>query len=80
MILFNIPIVAFCFALIGGFYWSKANSQGAYVSILAGIIWGVFCYFYFGEAGNYTWYWAIYGIPLIFISGISASLFCAKKS
>ncbi|MBX9597321.1 MAG: hypothetical protein K2X04_01950 [Burkholderiales bacterium] len=80
MILFNIPIVAFCFALLAGFYWSKANSQGAYVSILAGIIWGVFCYFYVGEAGNYTWYWAIYGIPLIFISGISASLFGAKKS
>lgn len=80
MILFNIPIVAFCFALLAGFYWSKANSQGAYVSILVGISWGIFCYFYFGEAGNYTWYWAIYGIPLIFISGISASLFCAKKS
>lgn len=75
MILFNIPIVAFSFALLAGFYWKKANVVGAYVSIVIGIIWGVFCYFKFGEQGLYTWYWAIYGIPLIFISGFCASYF-----
>lgn len=75
MILFNIPIVAFSFALLAGFYWKKANIVGAYISIIVGIVWGTFCYFKFSEQGLYTWYWAIYGIPLIFISGFCGSSF-----
>lgn len=78
MILFNIPIVAFSFALLAGFYWRKANACGAYVSITVGSAWGVFCYLYFGETGLYTWYWAIYGVPLIFISGVITSLVTYK--
>lgn len=78
MILFNIPIVAFSFALLAGFYWRKANAFGAYISIAIGSTWGVFCYVYFGETGLYTWYWAIYGVPLIFISGVIASLLGRK--
>ena len=79
MILFNIPIVAFCFALLAGFYWQKANSFGAYISIVVGIAWGVFCYLYIGEKGNYTWYWAVYGIPLLFIGGIIGSLMLTDR-
>lgn len=74
MILFNIPIVAFSFALLGGFYWKKASLSGACYSIIVGVLWGGGCYFYFGETGLYTWYWAVYGIPLIFISGVVGSL------
>lgn len=74
MILFNIPIVAFSFALLAGFYWRKSNTYGAYLSIFVGISWGIFCYLYFGESNLYTWYWAVYGIPLIFISGVLGSL------
>lgn len=74
MILLNIPIVALSFALLGGFYWKRANRLGAYCSIAIGIFWGCYCYLKYGEAGLYTWYWALYGIPLIFIIGVSVSL------
>lgn len=80
MILFNIPIVAFSFALLAGFYWKKSNKVGAYVSIIVGIMWGTFCYLKFGEHGIYTWYWSIYGIPLIFIFGVCGSYFeCLRQ-
>ena len=79
MILANIPIVAASFALLGGFYWPRANKTAAYISLLCGICWGVFCYVYFGEQGNYTWYWAIYGIPLIFGSGTITTWLTAAK-
>lgn len=74
LILSNIPVAALSFALLGGFYWEKASTFGAYLSMVVGIIWGIFCYLYFGEQGGYTWYWAVYGIPLIFLSGIAGSL------
>jgi len=79
MILFNIPIVAFSFALLAGFYWQKANAMGAYLSIVVGITWGAFCYIHIGEKGLYTWYWAMYGIPLIFIIGILGSTILSKS-
>jgi Na+/proline symporter len=78
MILLNIPIVALSFALLGGFYWKKATTLGAYISIIIGLTWGFGCYFYYGEENIYTWYWAIYGIPFIFISGIIGSLLTRK--
>ncbi|MCP4924205.1 MAG: hypothetical protein GY915_09330 [bacterium] len=78
MILANIPIVALSFALLGGFYWPKSNRAGAYISIITGLIWGGGCYLYFGEEGQYTWYWSVYGIPLIFSSGIFGSLFYTR--
>ncbi|MCB1071793.1 MAG: hypothetical protein H7A41_05600 [Chlamydiales bacterium] len=49
------------------------------MSILIGLIWGAFSYLYFGEEGLYTWYWAFWGIPLIFISGILGSMIRFKK-
>lgn len=74
MILANIPVAALSFGLLAGFYWKRASLEGAYLSILTGCIVGVGAYFYFGEAGGYTWYWTVYGIPLIFLSGIFGSL------
>lgn len=74
MILANIPIVALSFALLAGFYWKKANRLGVYFSILTGLCWGLGSYLYFGEKNIYTWYWAVYGIPCIFITGILGSL------
>jgi Na+/proline symporter len=79
LILANIPIAALSFALLAGFYWPQANTAGAWISIAVGVGWGVGCYLYFGDAGGYTWYWAIYGIPLIFGSGVVGSLLSARR-
>ncbi|MGE3319499.1 MAG: sodium:solute symporter [Candidatus Berkiella sp.] len=79
MILANIPIVALSFTLLAGFYWKKVTKIGAYISIMFGLAWGFGCYFYYGEKNLYTWYWAIYGIPLIFISGVIGSLLSNKR-
>jgi len=73
MILGNIPIFALSFSLLAGFYWSKASKGGAYCSITVGLIWGIGTYMYYGEEGGYYWYWAFYGLPLIFASGILGS-------
>jgi Na+/proline symporter len=69
LILANIPIAALSFALLAGFYWKRASRAGAWASVTMGVLWGVGCFLYFGEAGGYTWYWAIYGIPLVFGTG-----------
>ncbi|MBT3394510.1 MAG: sodium:solute symporter [Waddliaceae bacterium] len=74
LILANIPVLALSFALLAGFYWKKASKAGAIISIVVGLCWGVFTYAYFGEDGGYQWYWAIYGIPLIFGSGAVGSI------
>lgn len=74
LILANIPIAALSFALLAGFYWPRATAAGAWASIAVGVGWGTGCYLYFGEEGGYTWYWAMWGIPLIFASGIAVSL------
>jgi len=79
MILLNIPIVALSFALLAGFYWKKATVTGAYISIVVGLLWGSGCFFYYGEENIYTWYWAVFGIPLIFMSGIAGSLLSIKQ-
>ncbi|MCB1176880.1 MAG: hypothetical protein KDK36_04800, partial [Leptospiraceae bacterium] len=79
LILANIPIAALSFGLIAGFYWKKASSVGVIASLVFGLFWGIFCYTYFGEKGNYTWYWAAYGIPGIFIFGIIFSLLFPQK-
>ncbi|NGX51610.1 MAG: hypothetical protein K1060chlam2_01482 [Chlamydiae bacterium] len=77
LVLANIPVAALSFALLAGFYWKRASSLGALLSIITGLGWGVFCYWHFGEEGLYTWYWAVYGIPLIFLMGITGSLISA---
>ncbi|MGD9856886.1 MAG: sodium:solute symporter [Planctomycetaceae bacterium] len=73
LILANIPIAALSFALLGGFHWNGASRVGAWASIVVGIVWGVFCFIYWGDAGGYTWPWAIYGVGLIFGTGFTMS-------
>ena len=74
LILANIPVAALSFALLAGFHWPRATTAGAWASMIVGVAWGVGCYVVIGEAGGYTWPWAMYGIPLIFATGIITSL------
>lgn len=74
LILANIPVAALSFALLAGFHWPRATAAGAWASALVGVAWGTGCFVLVGEAGGYTWPWAIYGIPLIFATGIGVSL------
>lgn len=74
LILANIPILALSFALLAGFYWKKANAFGAWASTIFGVVWGAGCFIFIGEEGGYTWQWAVYGTPLIFIVGGICSL------
>lgn len=73
LILANIPVAALSFALLGGFYWKGANRGGAIASMLIGWGWGIGSYLYWGESGGYTWYWAMLGIPMLFIGGVLGS-------
>jgi Na+/proline symporter len=74
MILANVPIFALSFSVLAGFYWKKARRWGAILSIVSGNIWGIFTYLYFGNEGMYTWYWTVYGLPIVFITGYLGSL------
>lgn len=74
LILANIPVAALAFALLAGFHWRRATVAGAWASIAVGSLWGVGCFVVVGEAGGYTWPWAMYGIPLIFATGVGVSL------
>jgi solute:Na+ symporter, SSS family len=74
LILANIPVAALAFALLAGFHWKRATTAGAWASVAVGMAWGVGCFVIVGEAGGYTWPWAIYGIPLIFLTGTVVSL------
>jgi Na+/proline symporter len=78
LILANIPVAALSFALLAGFHWKRATTAGAWASMIVGVAWGVGCYVVVGEAGGYTWPWAMYGIPLIFATGIITSLFTSS--
>ncbi|MCC6245601.1 MAG: hypothetical protein IT353_22410 [Gemmatimonadaceae bacterium] len=74
LILANIPVLALAFALLAGFHWPRATTAGAWASAVIGVAWGVGCFVLVGEAGGYTWPWAMGGVPLIFITGVSVSL------
>ena len=74
LILANIPVAALAFALLAGFHWRRATAAGAWASVAVGVAWGVGCFLIVGEAGGYTWPWAMYGIPLIFATGAVVSL------
>ena len=74
LILANIPVVALSFALLAGFHWPRATTAGAWASVIVGVCWGVGAFVVVGEAGGYTWPWAMYGIPLIFATGVIVSL------
>ncbi len=78
LILANIPVLALSFALLAGFHWRGATTAGAWASMFVGVAWGVGCFVVVGEAGGYTWPWAMYGIPLIFATGIVTSLLTFK--
>lgn len=80
MILANIPVAALSFGLLGGFYWKRANTLGFYLSLMIGCLFPLGCYLVFGEKGMYTWYWAIYGIPLTFLFGIIGSFYRPAKN
>lgn len=69
LILSNIPVFAMSFALLAGFYMPKADTLSATVSTIVGLVWGVFSYLYWGVEGGYTWYWVMWGVPLVFGSG-----------
>jgi len=74
LILANIPVVALAFALLAGFHWPRASAAGAWASVIVGFAWGAGSFVILGESGGYTWPWAMYGIPLIFATGIVVSL------
>ena len=74
LILANVPVLALAFALLAGFHWKRASTAGAWASVVVGVTWGAGCYLFVGEAGGYTWPWAIYGIPLIFGTGAAVSI------
>lgn len=74
LILANIPVAALAFALLAGFHWPRANAAGAWASVVVGFVWGVGSFVLVGEAGGYTWPWAMYGIPLVFATGVVVSL------
>ena len=73
LILANIPVAALSFALLAGFHWRGATAAGAWASVVVGMAWGVGAFALVGEDGGYTWPWAMYGLPLIFVTGILTS-------
>jgi len=78
LILANVPVAALSFALLAGFYWPRATTAGAWASVCVGFLWGAGCFLLVGEADGYTWPWAMYGIPLIFATGIVVSLLTSR--
>ena len=78
LILANIPIAALSFALLAGFHWPRANTAAAWASMAVGVVWGIACYVVVGEAGGYTWPWAMYGIPLILLTGACVTLLTSR--
>jgi SSS family solute:Na+ symporter len=80
IVLANIPIVALSFALLGGIYWNKTSNVGVLASILTGCVGASGAYLYYGEEYMYTWYWAIYIIPLIFFVGFIFSVLFPNAS
>ncbi|HXG55024.1 MAG TPA: hypothetical protein VNJ03_06560 [Vicinamibacterales bacterium] len=74
LILANVPVAGLAFALLAGFHWPRATTAAAWASAIVGIAWGAGSFLMIGEAGGYTWTWAMYGVPLIFATGVSVSL------
>jgi Na+/proline symporter len=74
LILANVPVAGLAFALLAGFHWPRATTAAAWASAIVGIAWGAGAFVLVGEAGGYTWTWAIYGVPLIFVVGVTVSL------
>lgn len=62
-------IASIYFSVIAIFYFKKISILGSLVSIFISIFMGYFFLYYLGEQGNYIWYWVMFGLPLMFISG-----------
>lgn len=62
-------IASIYFSVIAIFYFKKISTWGALVSIFISIFMGYSFLYYLGEEGNYIWYWVIFGLPSMFISG-----------
>lgn len=77
LILANIPVAGLAFALLAGFHWRGATTPGAWASMVVGVVWGAGAFAIIGESGGYTWTWAMYGVPLIFVTGVAVSLMTA---
>ena len=73
MVLMNIPIASLSYGLLAGFYSKKTTLLSCLVSMGVGITGGLICYFTFNE-NDFIWYWAVYVIPLHFISGFLVAL------
>jgi len=80
LILANIPIAALSFALLAGFHWPRVTTAAAWASMGVGVAWGIGCFVVIGEAGGYTWPWAMYGIPLTFLTGIVVTLRTSRRA
>lgn len=80
LILANVPVAGLAFALLAGFHWPRATTAGAWASTVVGVCWGAGAFLIVGESGGYTWTWAIYGIPLIMLTGIVVSLLTPAPS
>lgn len=78
LILANVPVAGLAFALLAGFHWPRATTAGAWASIIVGIAWGTAAFVVVGENGGYTWPWAMYGVPLIFVTGVVVSLLSTR--
>jgi len=74
LILANVPVAGLAFALLAGFHWPRATTAAAWASAVVGIAWGAGAFLVIGDAGGYTWVWAMYGVPLIFAVGVAVSL------
>ncbi|MBS0603555.1 MAG: sodium:solute symporter [Verrucomicrobia bacterium] len=79
LILANIPVAALSFGLLAGFYWKRASRRGVMMSIAMGCLCGAGACLIFGEQGGYTWYWAVWGVPLTFLTGTLSSLLLPDK-
>ena len=75
MILANIPIAALFLLSLPDFIGKGQIAWGPW-----SVWWLVLSlYLFFGETGGYTWYWAVFGISIIFITGTAVSLLYNNK-
>jgi Na+/proline symporter len=80
LILANVPVAALAFALLAGFHWNGATLAGAWASVVVGVTWGAGSFLVIGEQGGYTWPWAMYGVPVIFLAGVLVSVVDGRMS
>lgn len=72
-------ICSIFFSVISIFHFNKASKVSCLMSIFLSIAIGYFSFFYWGEKGEYIWYWAIIGLPVTFIGGYMLLKFESRK-